>query len=66
MAKIIGYVRVNTTRQDADNQRHEILEYTNQNQLFVEEFIETEMSSRRDKKQRRLTNCWVSSSQETH
>lgn len=54
MAKVIGYVRVSTTRQDADNQRHEILEYTNKRQLHVEEFIETENSSRKDKKQRRI------------
>ena len=54
MAKTIGYVRVSTSRQDADNQRHEILEYANQNHLHVDEFIEAEVSSRKDKKQRRI------------
>jgi len=54
MGKILGYVRVSTTRQDADHQRHEILEYTNQRQLHVGEFIEVEISSRRDPKQRRI------------
>ena len=55
MAKIIGYVRVSTARQDADNQRHEILEHVNKNHLHVDDFIEVEMSSRKDKKQRRIT-----------
>jgi DNA invertase Pin-like site-specific DNA recombinase len=55
MAKIIGYVRISTVRQDADNQRHEILEHVNKNHLNVDEFIEAEISSRKDKKQRRIT-----------
>ena len=54
MAKVIGYVRVSTTRQDADSQRHEILEFTNKQQRPVEEFIEIEISSRKSKKQRRI------------
>jgi DNA invertase Pin-like site-specific DNA recombinase len=54
MTKVMGYIRVSTIRQDADNQRHEILEYTNQNHLHVHEFIEIEISSRKDKKQRRI------------
>lgn len=54
MARVMGYVRVSTTKQDADNQRHEILEYTNRNHLHVDEFIEIEISSRKDKKERRI------------
>ena len=54
MAKVIGYVRVSTTRQDADNQRHELLEYTNQNHVHVDEFIEIEIPSRKGKKERRI------------
>jgi len=54
MAKVTGYVRVSTARQDADNQRHEILEYANKNHLHVDDFIEVEISSRKDKKQRRI------------
>jgi DNA invertase Pin-like site-specific DNA recombinase len=54
MAGVIGYVRVSTTKQDADNQRHEILEYTNQRHLHVDAFIEVEISSRKDQKQRRI------------
>lgn len=55
MAKVMGYVRVSTVRQDADNQRHEILEYANKNHLHIDDFIAVEISSRRDKKQRRIT-----------
>ena len=54
MAKVTGYVRVSTVRQDADNQRHEILEYANKKHLHIDDFIEVEISSRRDKKQRRI------------
>lgn len=54
MAKMTGYVRVSTVRQDAYNQRHEILEYANKNRLHIDDFIEVEISSRRDKKQRRI------------
>jgi DNA invertase Pin-like site-specific DNA recombinase len=54
MTKVTGYVRVSTVRQDADNQRHEILEYANKNHLHIDDFIEVEISSRRDKKQRRI------------
>lgn len=55
MAKVTGYVRVSTVRQDADNQRHEILEYANKHHLHIDDFIEVEISSRKDKKQRRIT-----------
>jgi putative DNA-invertase from lambdoid prophage Rac len=54
MARVMGYIRVSTTKQDADNQRREILEYTNQNNLHVDAFIEIGVSPRRDKKQRRI------------
>ena len=54
MARVMGYVRVSTSKQDADHQRHEILEYANQNHLHVDEFIEIEISSRKDPKQRRI------------
>ena len=54
MAKVIGYVRANTTRQDADNQKHELLKYTNQNHLHVDEFIEMGISSRKGKERRRI------------
>ena len=38
-AKIIGYIRTSTDKQDLKNQQHEILSYTNKNDLKVHEFI---------------------------
>jgi DNA invertase Pin-like site-specific DNA recombinase len=51
---IVGYVRVSKEEQDVRNQRHELLEYANRQGLHVDEFIELEMSSRRDTKARRI------------
>ena len=51
---IIGYVRVSKEEQDVRNQRHELLEYANRHGLHVDDFVEVEMSSRRDAKARRI------------
>jgi DNA invertase Pin-like site-specific DNA recombinase len=53
-SKIIGYIRTSTDKQDLKNQQHEILSYTNKNDLKVYEFIETQNSSRKTPKQRRI------------
>jgi DNA invertase Pin-like site-specific DNA recombinase len=53
-SKIIGYIRTSTDKQDLKNQQHEILSYTNKNDLKVYEFIETQNSSRKTPKQRRV------------
>jgi len=52
--KIIAYIRASTDRQDLTNQRHEILTYTNNNNLKVDEFIEIHVSSRKTAKHRRI------------
>ncbi|MGD0884448.1 MAG: recombinase family protein [Thermodesulfovibrionales bacterium] len=52
--KVLGYIRVSTERQDINNQRMEILEYGRKHDLKIENFIEIEISSRKDKKQRRI------------
>jgi len=51
---VIGYIRVSTEQQDVKNQRHETLEYANRHGLRVDDFVEVEMSSRRDSKARRI------------
>jgi DNA invertase Pin-like site-specific DNA recombinase len=51
---VIGYIRVSTEQQDVNNQRHEILEYAHRQGLRVDEFVEVEVSSRRDSKARRI------------
>ncbi len=48
----IGYLRVSTDEQDLGNQRLEILEYARQNNLTVDDFIEVQISSRKDTKAR--------------
>lgn len=52
--KIIGYIRTSTDKQCLTNQQHEILSYTNKNNLKVHEFIEIQISSRRTLMQRRI------------
>lgn len=54
VAKTIGYIRTSTNKQDLTNQRHEILSYTNQHNLKVDEFIEVQLSSHKTPKQRRI------------
>ena len=51
---VIGYIRVSTDKQDAAKQRHLLLEYAQQHQLMIEEFIEVEISSRKSRKERRI------------
>jgi DNA invertase Pin-like site-specific DNA recombinase len=53
--KIVAYIRASTDKQDLTNQRHEILTYTNKNNLKVDEFIEIQISSRKTAKQRRIS-----------
>ena len=52
--KIIGYIRVSTDKQDADSQRHLLLEYAHSKKLVIDEFIEVEISSRENQKERRI------------
>jgi DNA invertase Pin-like site-specific DNA recombinase len=49
---VLGYIRVSTETQDVRNQRHEILEYANSRGYRVDEFLEIEISSRRDSRAR--------------
>ena len=48
----MGYIRVSTETQDVRNQRHELLEYANSRGYRIDEFIEIEISSRKDSKAR--------------
>src|SRR5215216_822480 len=52
--KIIGYIRVSTDKQDADSQRHLLLEYAHARHLVIDEFIEVEISSRENQKEQRI------------
>lgn len=52
--KIIGYIRVSTDKQDLLKQKHLILEFAQKNQFLVNDFIEVEISSRKDKAERKI------------
>ncbi|MGD0658504.1 MAG: recombinase family protein [Syntrophorhabdales bacterium] len=49
---VLGYIRVSTEAQDVKNQRHEILEYANSRGYRIDEFVEVEISSRKDRRAR--------------
>lgn len=52
--KVIGYIRVSTDQQDLEKQRHLLLHYSQNNQMLIREFIESEASSRKDQKIRKI------------
>ena len=52
--KTIAYLRVSTDKQELKNQRLEILDYARKHKLNIDEFLEIEISSRKDTKQRRI------------
>ena len=54
MAKVFGYIRVSTDKQDRANQKHGILEYANKHSLMPVEFVEETISSRRKMKERKI------------
>jgi DNA invertase Pin-like site-specific DNA recombinase len=52
--QVIGYIRVSTDKQDAEKQRHLLLQYSQQHKLLIDEFIDVEISSRKNTKERRI------------
>lgn len=52
--QVIGYIRVSTDKQDAAKQRHLLLQYSQQQKFMIDEFIEVEVSSRKNTKERRI------------
>lgn len=49
---VIGYIRVSTDQQDADKQKHLLLQHARANQLLIDEFGRAEVSSRKSTKER--------------
>lgn len=56
MSKVISYLRVSTNNQDLKNQKYEILDYSQKLNMQVDEFIEIEISSRKNLKSRKIDN----------
>lgn len=52
--KIIAYIRVSTDQQDLSKQKHLLLEYAQQKQWLISEFIEVEISSQKSQQQRKI------------
>jgi DNA invertase Pin-like site-specific DNA recombinase len=52
--KMIGYIRVSTDKQDLNKQKHLLLEYAQKNKSLIDEFIEVEISSTKNKKERKI------------
>jgi DNA invertase Pin-like site-specific DNA recombinase len=52
--KTIGYIRVSTDKQDADSQRHLLLEYGQAHKLLIDDWVAVEISSRKNTKERRI------------
>jgi DNA invertase Pin-like site-specific DNA recombinase len=51
----IGYIRVSTDEQDLTKQKHLLLEYAQKQKIVIDEFIEVEISSRKNQRERRIT-----------
>lgn len=52
--KVIGYVRVSTDTQDIEKQKHLLLEYAHAHQMLINEFVECEVSSKKDQRSRKI------------
>ena len=50
----MAYLRTSTDKQDLNNQRLEILEYARHNDLRIDDFIEISISSRKNRRDRRI------------
>ncbi len=52
---ILGYIRVSTDKQDNQKQKHLILEYAQEHDFKINDFIEVEESSRKTEQKRKIT-----------
>jgi len=52
--KCIAYIRVSTDKQDLDQQRLSILDYAHKYQLKIDQFLESQSSSRKSTKERKI------------
>jgi DNA invertase Pin-like site-specific DNA recombinase len=52
--KNVVYIRVSTEQQDAEKQKHLILEYAHTHRIIIHEFMSVEMSSRKSPKDRKI------------
>lgn len=55
---VLGYLRVSKDTMELKNQKYEIMEYAHKNSLKIDDFIEAEVSSRKDIKKRKITEVF--------
>ncbi len=60
---VIGYIRVSTDKQDLTQQKHLLLQYAQQQKILIHEFIEIEVSSRKNTKERKIDELLASLSE---
>jgi len=54
MNRTIAYIRASTDKQDLNNQKLQVLDYAQRQDLKIDDFIEVTVSSRQSRKQRRI------------
>ena len=54
MSKVIGYSRISSSVQELDVQKQLLLEYAQRHRMIIDEFIESETSSRLTPKERKI------------
>ena len=52
--QVIGYIRVSSDKQDLQKQEHLLLKYAQQQEMQIDDFIQVEISSRRNTQRRRI------------
>jgi DNA invertase Pin-like site-specific DNA recombinase len=57
--QVIGYIRVSTEEQDLQKQEHLLLKYAQQHEMQITDFIQVEISSRKNTKERRIDELLV-------
>jgi len=57
--RTIGYIRVSTEEQDLTKQKHLLLEYSHEQKVLIDEFIEVEISSRKTTSERRIDELFT-------
>ena len=54
MARTLAYLRTSTDKQDINHQKVEILEYARRERIHIDDFIATSISSKRERRARRI------------
>ena len=56
---ILGYIRVSTDKQFMNNQKHALLEWSQQKKVVIDEFIEIEASTKKSERERKINEVFA-------